>query len=180
MPRHYTPIQRPSHQKLGPAGSRPLNAPTPRQVAAFWKKVQKTESCWNWIGYIDKMGYGSVWNGDMPRLAHRVSLKIAGIDIPPGMTVDHLCRNTRCVRPDHLRIITPSQNSRESNSPASSNGRKTHCKNGHEFTPENTKWYTPPRVRTRHGTIKPNPGRRGRICIACYQARLATKQTRSV
>lgn len=163
----YPRIQRPSHQKLGPAGARPLPEPTPRQIENFWKKVQKTETCWNWVGYIDKAGYGSFGYGEMPRLAHRVSLRIAGYEVPAGMAVDHLCKNTRCVRPDHLRVVTPSISSRENcDSPWNLNARKPACKHGHPFTPENTALYVPPKSRTRHGTIKPNH-RPTRICLTC-------------
>lgn len=165
----YKRLEGPNHQKLGPAGAKPLEPPTARQIENFWKKVQKTETCWNWIGYIDKMGYGSFGYGSMPRLAHRVSLVIAGVEIPPGMTADHLCKNTRCVRPDHLRIVTPSQNSRGGDSPWNKNAKKTACKHGHPFTPENTALYQYPTVLTRHGTKKPNTiGRKGRICLTCY------------
>ena len=32
--------------------------------------------------------------------------------IPAGMVIDHLCRNRNCVRPDHLEVVTPAQNTR--------------------------------------------------------------------
>ena len=24
----------------------------------FWEKVEKTDSCWNWVAYKDREGYG--------------------------------------------------------------------------------------------------------------------------
>jgi hypothetical protein len=54
------------------------------------------------------------------------------------MTIDHLCRNTSCVRPDHLEVVTREENALR----GSRNAAKTHCDRGHEFTPENT--YVPP------------------------------------
>jgi len=35
---------------------------------------------------------------------------LSGIEIAPGMQVDHLCRNRRCVRPDHLEVVTQAEN----------------------------------------------------------------------
>lgn len=55
--------------------------------------------------------------------------------IPDGMVIDHLCRNRACVRPDHLEAVPQEVNVRRG---ASSNPH-THCRKGHEFTPENTR-----------------------------------------
>jgi hypothetical protein len=59
--------------------------------------------------------------------------------VPDGLVLDHFaCDNPPCVNPSHLRPVTHWENSSRGNSPAAVNARKTHCKNGHEFTPENT------------------------------------------
>lgn len=31
---------------------------TPRQIARFWKKVQKGDGCWEWVGLKHDGGYG--------------------------------------------------------------------------------------------------------------------------
>jgi hypothetical protein len=49
------------------------------------------------------------------------------------MQLDHLCRVPPCVNPEHLEPVTPAVNTQRGE-PAT----KTHCKNGHEYTPENT------------------------------------------
>jgi hypothetical protein len=38
-----------------------------------------------------------------------------------------------------MEAVTHRENSRRSLNPAGMNARKTHCRNGHEFTPENTR-----------------------------------------
>lgn len=43
--------------------------------------------------------------------AHRAAWVYANGPIPEGMTVDHTCRNRRCVRVDHLRLLTLAENS---------------------------------------------------------------------
>lgn len=36
--------------------------------------------------------------------------------IPTGLQIDHLCRVTYCIRPDHLEPVSPADNSRRSRS----------------------------------------------------------------
>jgi len=43
-------------------------------------------------------------------LAHRLMYRQEIGPIPDGLWLDHLCRNTRCIRPDHLEPVTPAVN----------------------------------------------------------------------
>lgn len=118
-------------------------------------------ACTVWTGAICPRGYGKRWFRSKWQLAHRVAWIETKGDIPAGLTVDHLCFNTLCVNPDHLRLLTLSDNSRNQRS-----ATKTHCVNGHEFTPENT--YTRPQ---RYRTGK-------RDCRACIRDRVAKYQAK--
>lgn len=48
--------------------------------------------------------------GGKLRYTHRVAYEIWVAEIPPGLTVDHRCRNTFCVNPQHLDAVTYSVN----------------------------------------------------------------------
>jgi hypothetical protein len=82
--------------------------PTPEE--RFWDKVEKRDGCWKWTGATNHRGYGSFgWRGKV-RPAHRVAYEIANGEIPEGLFIDHICRNTSCVNPEHLRLATNKQN----------------------------------------------------------------------
>jgi hypothetical protein len=82
----------------------------------FWKKVNKTDTCWLWTGAkVSDKGYGTISYGVYHRqmLAHRVSWMLHFGDIPEGMLVCHTCDTPGCVRPDHLFLGTGSDNLRD-------------------------------------------------------------------
>ncbi len=84
-------------------------------------------------GILNSLGYGHT--------AYRVLWGWFHGSAPPKaseMELDHLCRNTLCVHPDHLELVWRRVNKARSNTANAINARKTHCLNGHEFTPENT------------------------------------------
>jgi len=58
--------------------------------------------------------------------------------IPYKLELDHLCRVKHCCNPDHLEAVTHYTNLHRGASIQARNAKKTHCKWGHEFTPENT------------------------------------------
>jgi hypothetical protein len=81
----------------------------------FWSYVDKTDECWNWNSAIDTYGYG-VFQLSYPKRqtvkAHRVSYELMVSSIPDDLTIDHLCRNKKCVNPKHLEVVTASENAR--------------------------------------------------------------------
>lgn len=79
----------------------------------FWRKVNKTDNCWLWIGAKFENGYGAIWTNPDTQRAHRVSWEINRGPIPDGLIVCHHCDNPPCVKPDHLFLGTLSDNRRD-------------------------------------------------------------------
>src|SRR4030095_15726266 len=84
---------------------------TRKNHSNFWANVQKTETCWTWIGSLHSAGYGIInRRRDTAIRAHRVSYEMAFGPIPEGLHVLHHCDNPPCVRPDHLFLGTAVDN----------------------------------------------------------------------
>lgn len=103
----------------------------------FWSKVDPSGDCWEWTGTIDDKGYGLFKVNGNNVYAHRDAYTQLVCDVD-GLVLDHLCRNTLCVNPDHLEPVSQQTNVLRGYGPAAKNARKTHCKRGHAFTDENT------------------------------------------
>ena len=69
-------------------------------MESFWKRVEKTATCWNWMGNINHHGYGRIRFGGKDIAVHRFSWFIHFGE--PRQHVCHKCGNLRCVNPDHL------------------------------------------------------------------------------
>lgn len=129
----------------------------------FGKKIPKgyliTDNletpCWNWIGALNHHDYGVYTYDFITHYAHRFVYEYLIGKIPKGKQIDHLCRNPRCVNPEHLEPVTSLENSRRGLK--SGNAIKTHCKRGHEFTPENSRYW--------------KSGNGAKVCRACDIAR---------
>jgi len=127
--------------------------PLPRRPLEerFWEKVSKGPDHWLWTGGASNLGYGQIWDGERKVMAHRLSWEIANSEkIPPDLVIDHLCRTPRCVNPTHLEVVTVSVNTargRAGEVGGARNRAKTHCPQGHAYSPENTYYYKDGKVR---------------------------------
>ena len=110
--------------------------------ARFWQRVEKTDGCWNWKGFLRPDGYGIISIRHFTRhhilvRVHRVSYELIKGRIPEGMILDHLCRNRLCVNPDHLEPVTNKENLLRGETVYAINARKTHCPWGHPLSGDN-------------------------------------------
>ena len=99
---------------------------------------EPNSGCWLWLAFVAGDGYGKFWEGGANQQAHRISYGLYKKDVPKELVLDHLCRNRQCVNPEHLEIVTDRENILRGIGPSAINAKKTHCKNGHKFTAENT------------------------------------------
>ena len=138
---------------------------TPAESERFWAKVTPgaPDACWNWSVAKTRDGYGqfSVNRLGTAYMAHRVTYSLLVGPIAPGLTIDHLCRNTSCVNPAHLEPVTSAENTRRAHQwhkehgstryasaagyfpPWVTSGKNVtgYCIHGHEYTDENTYTY---------------------------------------
>lgn len=84
----------------------------------FLEKVtlgEGRDDCWIWNAHVDEDGYGTfrAEKGSRGKTkAHRYAFELFIGGIPDGCHLDHLCRNTVCVNPWHLRPVSASQHRR--------------------------------------------------------------------
>ena len=79
-------------------------------------RVTRTSGCWLWPGTCGPTGYG-VFNfrrdgRSLSTPAHRAVYQALVGSIPDGLELDHLCRNRRCVNPEHVEVVTHRENVR--------------------------------------------------------------------
>ena len=122
----------------------------------FWSKVDGSYgNCWEWKGGVAGKGYGSFYLNGRRIKAHRYAYQTLVGAIPEGLEIDHLCRNRKCVNPNHMEVVTRGENIRRGLWPdigRQYQQKKTHCPQGHPYDEENT--YL-------------RPDRSGRECRAC-------------
>ena len=122
----------------------------------FAASINRTESgCWLWLKRTNSEGYGAMFLNRRFVQAHRFAFEQFRYEIPIGLELDHLCRVRNCVNPFHLEPVTRKVNILRGDGITAKFARRSHCKNGHEFTPENTKIQTSP-----DGSIR-------RRCLIC-------------
>ena len=108
-------------------------------IERFMRKVNKLPNgCWFWTAAKDKKGYGrfSIITGQT-RTADSAAWLLFRGPLNAGLETDHVCRNTRCVNPEHLEAVTHKVNVLRGMSPCAINARKERCIRGHKLEPPN-------------------------------------------
>lgn len=72
--------------------------------------VNPETGCWEWQWSKNEKGYGKIQVDGKLCYAHRVSHEENIGPIPDGLVIDHLCRNTSCVNPEHIEAVPQSTN----------------------------------------------------------------------
>lgn len=93
--------------------------------------------CWIWTRPVSKRGYALISADGRTQAAHRWAYEHWVGPIGEGLELDHLCRVRACVNPSHMEPVTHRENVLRGMGVAAQAARMTHCKYGHEFTPDN-------------------------------------------
>lgn len=129
--------------------------------------VRDASGCLLWTGFLNAAGYGRTKFEGRAWLVHRLVWKLAGGDLPKGLTLDHICHNAtldcpggvclhrRCVTLTHLRSVSAKVNTLAGKTIPARHAAKTHCDRGHPFTPENTYLF--------------GPDKQWRACLTCRE-----------
>ncbi len=116
----------------------------------FLEKIspEPMSGCWLWDGAWCQ-GYSQMMIGSKKlrtakiEYGHRISYELFKGPIPEGYHVDHECKLTCCVNPDHLQLLTPTEHQRVTlerlpvHPLTAKSQTKTHCPEGHELTGRN-------------------------------------------
>jgi hypothetical protein len=106
-----------------PARWNSINVPERVAARAYANADQQPDGCWVSRYSVSTHGYAQIgWSVPKEQrrgkainemvLAHRASWTHINGQVPLGMTLDHLCKNRRCVNPDHLRVLPNLENAR--------------------------------------------------------------------
>jgi hypothetical protein len=102
--------------------------------------------CIIWLGAVNEDGYGNIGKTtNRSGMAHIAAWELANGPVPDGLELDHLCRVRSCINVDHLEPVTHEENVRRGDHLTwrlKRRVRRTHCRNGHEATPDTIYWNT--------------------------------------
>lgn len=136
---------------------------TPAWIRFLSFRDPKPDSCWPWLGTTagtkSQAGYfrHTTSRHDPKVRAPRYAYTTFVTPVPESLDIDHLCRNTLCVNPEHLEPVPHRENMRRA--------RLDRCRSGrHDLTdPANVRWDR-------------NGNRRG--CIVCHREKARERARR--
>ena len=105
----------------------------------FWSKAEWQGECLVWTTAHNIDGYGRFHFNKKLWMAHRLAYTLQNGEIPSKMQILHMCDNPPCINVNHLFLGSNRDNVDDKvfkNRQA--RNYKTHCKNNHEYTSENT------------------------------------------
>lgn len=91
--------------------------------------TKSKDSCWVWNGALVR-GYGVISINGKTEYVHRVVFAATGRTLNQNSTLDHLCRNPRCVNPEHLEPVSRTENARRMNV----SQPRDRCRKGHLYS----------------------------------------------
>jgi hypothetical protein len=106
---------------------RKYHAQTPLDERLWGRVVPGPNGCVIWTGWLNNQGYGTIQYQASPWYVHRLAYTLMVGPIPEGLSLDHLCRNTRCLNHYHLEPVPQKIN-------AQRGLVKDVCKRGHDLT----------------------------------------------
>jgi hypothetical protein len=91
----------------------PQRANIPIEVLHKRSNYNAATGCIEWIGSKDRDGYGTFSLHRKPVKAHRMAFALYVGEIPKGLSVLHSCHNRGCINPEHLRLGTTQDNTKD-------------------------------------------------------------------
>lgn len=91
----------------------------------FARCVETPSGCWEYAGPQVGHGYGRITVNRKSEYTHRMAYRGMVGEIPRGLQIDHLCRNTICANPWHMEVVTPAINRERQ---AAAIGRRSRCR----------------------------------------------------
>jgi hypothetical protein len=70
----------------------------------FWSQVEKTETCWLWLGRREKRRAALFEFKGTSTGAARVACLLSGVPAPEGKKAYLSCKNSLCVNPEHVKF----------------------------------------------------------------------------
>lgn len=139
------------------------SVPVPERVArrAYEKVDKQPDGCWISQYSVASHGYSQIgWQTKTSRhviLGHRAAWVHVNGQVPLGMSLDHLCKERRCVNPEHLRMLPNFENARRTDGKDWEMGV---CANGHS---------SEHLTQIPHRRTKSGDKRSGLGCAICYR-----------